>query len=351
MEIKRKMASIQLVNNLIPIEGKDRIESAEILGWHVIVRKGDFAVGDKCLFVEPDALLPKSAIFGEMGGKRIKVMRMADVYSEGFAIPLPKSLGEREVGEDVSEELGVYKYCEVMEKEKPQPKPQSSSSLFSSIKRYFDKKWSEFPSFISKTDEPRIQTMPWLLTNKQPFTVTEKIDGCSFTVAVRRHLFGLVSEWYQCSRNKRLPNDDNSHYGEVVNEYHLRDVVNRMARKMGAKSVIVQGEIIGPKIQGNPYHVSHNCFFVFNLIVDGVRLPSVSARDIVEQYGLEFVPIVASKYTLPDTVEKMLAYATGYSCLGEYRREGVVVRSCDGSISFKAVSPAYLTHKHEVVYD
>ena len=46
----RKLASVQVISNLRSIEGADRIELARILGWNVVVKKGDFKVGDKVIF-------------------------------------------------------------------------------------------------------------------------------------------------------------------------------------------------------------------------------------------------------------------------------------------------------------
>ena len=40
--MERKLASIQIINDLKPIEGKDRILQANILGWSLIVGKDDF---------------------------------------------------------------------------------------------------------------------------------------------------------------------------------------------------------------------------------------------------------------------------------------------------------------------
>ena len=58
------------------------------------------------------------------------------------------------------------------------------------------------------------------------------------------------------------------------------------------------------------------------------------------------VPIIDYNYILPDTVDEMLAYATGPDVLNpQVLREGVVIRSQDGQKSFKAVSPEYLV-KH-----
>lgn len=43
----RKLASIKIISELLPIENKDRIELAIIDGWQVIVKKGEYQKGDK----------------------------------------------------------------------------------------------------------------------------------------------------------------------------------------------------------------------------------------------------------------------------------------------------------------
>ena len=58
--------------------------------------------------------------------------------------------------------------------------------------------------------------------------------------------------------------------------------------------------------------------------------------------GLKFVPIIDTSYILPDTVDKVLEYAHGKSTLGSTLREGIVFRSQDGKVSFKAVDPLFL---------
>lgn len=111
--------------------------------------------------------------------------------------------------------------------------------------------------------------------------------------------------------------------------------------------IAIQGECIGPKIQGNKYHVAEPQFFVFNVITPYGRMGSVDARNFVGTRGLNFVPILDTNYTLPDTVQDMLEYAHGTSELFNTLREGVVVRSLDGKQSFKAVDPQFLLKHNE----
>lgn len=49
MSDNRKLATIRLISDLQPIESADRIEIAIVDGWQVIVKKGDFFIGDRAI--------------------------------------------------------------------------------------------------------------------------------------------------------------------------------------------------------------------------------------------------------------------------------------------------------------
>ena len=202
-----------------------------------------------------------------------------------------------------------------------------------------------FPPFISKTDETRIQNMPWILTNKEPFIATEKIDGQSGTFALVRHKSKLPwkkerIEYIVCSRNLRLWNKDNSSYWSVSDRYQIEDVLKEL---IGDNEwVAIQGECIAPNVQGNKYKVTEPDLYVFNLIYPTGRIGSWMAKCVCTGKGLKFVPILDEAYILPDTVNEALEYAHGKSVIGDTLREGVVFRSYDGKQSFKAVDPLFL---------
>ena len=199
-----------------------------------------------------------------------------------------------------------------------------------------------FPSFISKTDETRVQNMPWIVNDKREWVATEKVDGQSGTFALVRHkgLFKDKFEYIVCSRNLRLMHPDNSTYWFVSDKYKIENVLRNM---IGDRDwIAIQGECVGPKIQGNKYKVKEPDLYVFNLIYPTGRVGSEMAKKICEQHGLNFVPIIDTKYVLPDTVDELLAQVDGQSVLADTLREGIVFRSQNGKDSFKAVSNAFL---------
>ena len=352
----RKLATIRVVSDIQPIDGKDRIVLATVDGWHVIVTKEDFSVGTKCVYCEIDSVLPEKPEFEFLRPKkfRIRTMKMAGVLSQGICFPLTilpvkKDGSEYQVGEDVTEIMGVKQYEETMDtgdRELPQRKSKYPKWLmrFAWFRKLVLPKRSKgsFPSFISKTDEERIQNMPWILKDKQEWIATEKIDGQSGTFALVKHkgLFRTKYEYIVCSRNLRLPNPDGSSYWKVSEKYQIENALKNM---IGDREwIALQGECIGPKIQKNKYGLNDYDLYIFNLLYPTGRVGSIRAKSICENKGFNFVPILDEHVVLPDTVDEVLAYAHGKSQLADTLREGIVFRTPDGKQSFKAVDPEFL---------
>ena len=57
--MERKLSSVQKIKNIEPIKDADKLELATILGWKVVVPKGEFKANDLCIYVEIDSVLPK----------------------------------------------------------------------------------------------------------------------------------------------------------------------------------------------------------------------------------------------------------------------------------------------------
>ena len=358
----RKLATIREITEIQSIEGRDRIVLATVDGWHVIVTKEDFNVGTKCVYCEIDSVLPEKPEFEFLRPKkfRIRTMKMAGVISQGICFPLsilpPKKDGsEYEIGEDVTDIIGVKQYEETMDNDKEVAPSKSKKKYPTFLMRF---KWFRrlvlpkktkggFPSFISKTDEERIQNMPWVLKDKQEWIATEKIDGQSGTFALVKHKgwFRTQYEYIVCSRNLRLGNHDGSSYWRVSDKYEIENALKNMIGNH--EWIAIQGECIGPKIQKNKYMVTDCDLFVFNLIYPNGRVGSRLAKSMCEQHGLNFVPILDEHVILPDTVDEVLAYAHGNSELADTLREGIVFRTSDGKQSFKAVDPEFLIHWSE----
>lgn len=360
----RKLASIQQVTNIRPIEGKDRIVQCNVLGWNLIIKKDEFQEGDKAVYLEIDSQLPEKPEFEFLRPKkfRIRTMKMAGVRSEGICFPLtilPAREKPYEIGEDVTELMGVTKYEPPEDEDLPQDEPHEKTfweklplMRYRWYRRLFGrtkKSKRGWPEQIPVTDETRIQSCPFVLNDKATkWLATEKIDGTSASYLLLRHHHRIRPDTFEfvvCSRKLRLSRD-NSHYWQIADRYHIEDILRKLIG--GHNWVAIQGEIIGPKIQKNKYKFTEPDLFVFNLMYPDDRTgfwrrqSSVDAAVKLKNLGLNFVPIVDTELTLPDTVDEVLAMAHSPSRIGDTIREGLVFRSMDGQKSFKAVDPDFL---------
>ena len=211
----------------------------------------------------------------------------------------------------------------------------------------------QFPSWIVKTDENRIENCPFYLESNEEWIQTEKIDGTSCTYAVDRMKRGKNKfEFVVCSRNVRQADrdqecyHDSNIYWELADKYNIEKVLSDYAIANNYDRVVLQGEGTG-SVQGNPYKLKDNRLFVFNLVVEGIRKGTQEMAKFCEENNLEHVPIINEHYKTPDTMEEIKLQADGFSIINpKVKREGFVYRSLDGQQSFKNVSREYLL-KHQ----
>lgn len=382
----RELAHVERVVAINPIEGADNVELATVLGWRVMVRKGQFNVGDLGVYIEIDSKCPQTEAFAFLEKKHyaVKTQRYfkGKVLSQGLLMH-PADLGldpaDLTEGQGVTEQLGITYYepednvRKAPSVDKYKKMARRHPKLFSKplarwmMKREWGKKLMFFffgrkkdkkggwPEWVKKTDEERIQNIVWMLEDKTPYIVTEKIDGTSATYSMKRGQgFRKKNDFYVCSRNvvqQREDQDtyyDSNVYWEIAKKYDIEKVLSVLLEKYPhAEWVTIQGEIYGAGIQKRDYSMKDHDFRAFNLIMSNTgRWNTIDMRSELEFYDIRSVPIVETRYMLPDTVEELLDYATGTSLIDGGMREGLVFRSRDGVKSFKAVSNEYLLRYH-----
>ena len=111
----RKLASIQRITAIDPIPEADKIVCATILGWKVVVLKNQFKVGEFCIYIEIDSILPEKPEFEFMRERkfRVKTIKLRGQVSQGICFPLsilPSGHPFIEEGSDVTEVLAIKKY-------------------------------------------------------------------------------------------------------------------------------------------------------------------------------------------------------------------------------------------------
>lgn len=351
----RKLASVVRVDEILPIPNADAIEVARIKGWKCVVKKGEFKAGDLGVYFEIDSIPPDDDRFqwlwkpkGHLSAFprpekfRIRTMTLRKQLSQGLLMPLaafdggPVELGAAAVlrpkfgsfdtiyvkeGDDLTEALGVTKY------EPPLPHAGEIAGFF--------------PGIWSKTEETRIQNMPEVLDELQglAYVMTLKCDGTSATFG-----FDTGGIFHACSRNFSMKEGANC-YWAMVEKYDLRRICHQA-------QVVIQGEIVGPGIQGNPMGLKAQELRVFNVISNTFgRLPYHAMARFCEDYGLTPVPVVEEGDAFNETVESLLRKAEGKYVGTNNEREGLVVRPRDipiysntlgGPLSFKVISNRYL---------
>lgn len=380
---ERALAHIEKIEWVKPIEGANNIELIGVLGWVCVAKKGEFQTGDLAVYIEIDSKCPENdERFEFLANKKYKVKTMKlgkfKVISQGLALPLSlfPELDGKNIGDDVSKDLKITYSSEEDVKRKsnsidPNAKFKSMAARHKNLakkkwfRRLMKREWGkkllffflgkkrdnpkEFPKWIVKTDETRIENAPFYLQNKNPWIKTEKLDGTSCTFAIDRQKKGKDKfEFIVCSRNVRQADKnqeyyhDSNIYWELADKYGIESVLTKLAIENNYDRVVLQGEGVGD-VQGNPYKFKENRLYVFNLIIEGNRVGTKEMADFCDGNNLLHVPIISTEYYLPKTMEEMKLEADGYSEINpKVRREGYVYRSQDGQQSFKNVSREYL---------
>lgn len=329
--MERKLASIVRISNIEPIPNAESIEVATVKGWKVVVGKNDFTVGDLAVYYEIDSFLPIAPEFEflrarcyrklEDGreGFRLRTIKLRGQISQGLLTPVPTKFANLSEGTDLTTELNVVKY-----------EPPVPANLAGEVRGLF-------PSFIPKTDEERVQNIV-VDSNviDQDAYITEKLDGSSFTAYIFDDDFGI------CSRNLNLKQSDSNAFWQAEKLLNLREKFVSLGR-----NIALQGELVGPGVQGNLYSLDTRTVYFFTGydIDSGQRMGFAELKELLMKLNLKMVPVLEQNCMLPNQnfVQRMLDYADGKSRLNPHvNREGVVVRGLNNNFSFKAISNKYL---------
>lgn len=365
--MERKLVTVRVIDEVRKHPNADVLDLVKIGGWQCVSKLGTFKAGDRCVYVEIDSFVPTSHLafaFLEKNaikwngrvGARIKTIRLRQEISQGLLVPIsefPELVGANlePESEDLASLLGIEKWERALS-------PQLAGTAR-----------GNFPGFLHKTDQERVQNY-WngfgmrgqvdtveythpetgeLVTYERPrkyvrdtlYEVTIKLDGSSMTVYRRDEDFGV------CSRNLDLAETDANTFWQVARELNLRDRMNALGRNLA-----LQGELIGPGIQGNNDKISAPGFYVFDVFdIDKHAMLNAHERaDVLSTlYAavsgpiIREVPCIEHRHFDFETIEAALTYAEGASLNEGSRREGVVFKSVeDPDFSFKIISNAYL---------
>ena len=328
-------ATIQRIISVEPIENSDFLDAVKVLGWQVVTQRNQFNVGDLCIYVELDSQLPEKPEFEFLrkDNFRIKTKKLRGALSQGIVFPMTILNAENigvllEEGMDMSDTLGITHY------EKPVP-----ANMRGLIK-------GNFPPYIPKTDEKRLQNYPDVLKELSCNSAyaTIKCDGTSITFGYKDGEFSV------CSRNNalKLEGNESNIYIRMAKQYELEKKLSEYAINMA-----LQGELCGEGIQKNHLGIKGHKVLIFNIwFIDEQRYANYDEmRKICKDLWLEMVPeLCVWPYFKHESIEDLLSLARGVYVGTENHREGIVIRPCEemyskimnGRLSFKVINNDYL---------
>ena len=404
---ERELAYVVHIDNIIPIEGADRVEQAIVGGWHIMVRKGQFQIGDLAIYFEIDSKVPEKPEFEFLATKHYKVKTQkyfkGTVISQGLLMSAEDFGWENTTGgqfaddapiikrpdgsyliegDFLTKELGVT-YAEAEDNKRKASSADKYKKMAQRRPNIFKKKWaqwmmrrnwgkkvmffffgkkkdkkSEWPTWVVKTDEERIQNLVYMIPTFQneKWIPTEKIDGTSTTFTMKRGKRGK-NDFFICSRNVVFDKPDKkcfyetNVYTEMAEKYDIENVLKSILdENKDLLFVTIQGETYGEGVQKRDYSIKGHDFMAFNLIfgdANGVptRKNPMDMSSILSSYKIPCVPFF-EPIELPDTCDEILALAEGASAIDGLPREGLVFRTLDGCRSFKAVDNGFLLKYH-----
>ncbi len=323
---ERVLAYVTRIDAIEPIEGADRIVCAKIKGWQAVVKKDEFQVGETVIYCEVDSFLPiepqyeflRNSSYRKLvdgtEGFRIRSCQLKKCLSQGLILKNESHLPE---GTDVTNLLGITKW-EV-------DVPVALRGLM----------YGNFPSnLISKTDEERVQNLSINEIANKEYYITMKLDGSSFTAYRKDKHFGV------CSRNMELKETEDNKFWQMARKLNIEEIFNSYE-----DDYAIQGELMGPGIQGNKEKLTDHDVYVFHVknLTTNTRLSLEEMTEFCRVHNLRMVPVLNTNFSITKemTRDDILNMAAGPS-LHNPIREGIVFRARNEDFSFKAISNQFL---------
>lgn len=353
----RKLVTVRKITDIQSILGADRIEEVHVSGWSVVCQKGIHTIGDTVLYFELDSFLPQSdtrfesfmkfgtRTFDGVVGHRIKTVRLKGVYSQGVIMPLSEfpEITSTEEDTDYSEAIGIVKW------EAPQERGEGMG--------YQGDKKGDFPWFIRKSDQERIQNLYGKLSQThadKEFVGTLKMDGSSITVGYVLGDRYDNKEFFYCSRNQELKmpdfgaedfkreNEGKFYQGAANSDLFVKAF---MLHELFGGYYAIQGELVGAGVQGNFEKFDTYQVFAYN-IFDIVKQEYVDYQifeTMAEAVKLQTVPkVYGANKVLIHELKDILEWSNLGKVLNADYIEGIVYKQVDGDCQFKVINNKYL---------
>jgi RNA ligase (TIGR02306 family) len=322
---------VTTIEKITSHDNADTLELAQVLGWQVVVRKGEYQVGDRITYFPVDTVLPLewSERFGvtrHLSKGRIRCAKLRGEPSFGLVV---KPEDENwEIGQNVADYYGVSRW------EPPLRAVPGDSE-------------PDHPLFWSYTEIENMRNFPTILTASENVVLSEKVHGTQCRLGM---IEGELMAGSKSLRRKRPEGDAfaSNIYWFPFSLEPVRAFMEDLGRSH--RQVMLFGEVYGSKIQSFHYGCKGTFGFrAFDLLIDGNYLDWQQFVDLCEAHGVATVPIVAA---VPFSLAEVKRYSEGKTLLlndQPHIREGVVVKPLHerndpklGRVILKYVSDTYL---------
>ncbi|KAK3487506.1 uncharacterized protein B0T23DRAFT_208081 [Neurospora hispaniola] len=386
---QRKLVTVRRVQK-VDMGSHKFHDKVVIDGWTVAAARHSVREGQLAIFIEPDALLPAVDEhywqFSQAGNrtwiKGKEYFRVATKclgspkdprsqwVSQGLVLKLEdfpeinadvirKGRLAMFEGEEISQQLVDYSDMLGVTKWEPHGTtgPNGNGNVLVKI-----------PSFIKRTDTERVQNCLNLFTKEKYkhiiYQETIKLDGSSMSVYFipkTSKYFGslhrphpgseaqtvlTLGRFGVCSKNIDLPYSKDCPYWKEALANNLPAILEGLHQKNKNGTIAIQGELVGPGINGNHHSLPENSdpeFHVFSIwdIQNLKRWDPRVVKNFSDAHNLKHVKVMGyhKLHDIAESHEDLIS-------LAEVRGgEGIVFKSCVDGRWFKVLSPQWIVEQ------
>lgn len=414
MDPTRKLATIEKIDRLTPIPDSDYLAVATLVGrgWNVVVRKDEVAQGDMVVFFEIDSVLPAHSCYEFLGRPKttkvpgilpdglhmyhvLKTKKLRGVVSQGLILTFSHfarydMLTDVDVktGTDLTAVLGIMHIDALREAEDAATGKGYTLSGAASLR--------PLPGFVPVTRQTRIESDTGILERNagRTFSVERKYDGSSMSVFYldkRKYMQKGITSHHRLLSSppgflarftdpvKGLPlhikilkflgyaksfitrvftrrpgkaQGSTNVFLDTAESMRLLEMAEKTYKATG-RNLIYQGELVGPKCNGNRDCLTEHTWYLFDIYdldAGEYMLPAERAA-FYEQHLKDYAPSVDTLLIIPDISKynvDMLQELADYKTNNGNMAEGIVCKSMERPYeSFKCVSRKYLLTRNQ----
>lgn len=338
------------ISDIIPHPNTDKLEIASVGNWKTVIGKGQFKIGDKCVYFPPNSVMSKEVadkfgitkylapVRGETDKFRVYAARLRDEPSFGTAQPCEQ---DWEIGTDLVEFYGITKWD-------PPISIQSGDEAES------------VPEFHNYTDIENWGDFPGVFQDDEEIIITEKIHGsnCRLGKILVNDVWEYMAGSHSLNRKEFCQNGSKSEYWMPFENKKIKDILDWLCND--SNNVIIFGELIGTQDMKYGLKNGKRAFRAFDISINGKYLSHHPMKTILEEFKIDMVPLLYKGSYNASTIE---SYTNGFTSLCNIDdikekfkgREGIVFRPIvetfssvlNGRKILKSISSDYHARKNK----